>query len=199
MKFVLASNNAKKLKELRAIMSELGYEVLSQSEAGLNLEVEETGVTFAENALLKARGAVKALDMPAVADDSGLDVQILFGAPGVYSARYGGEGLSDSDRIQFLLKNMENAENRKAKFVSCIACLFPNGDVILAKGECHGEILREPRGNGGFGYDPVFYLPELGKTMAELTPEEKNEISHRGMALRNFKLKLENYLNEGNK
>ena len=199
MKFVLASNNQKKLKEMREILSALGYEVLSQQEAGLSLEVEETGVTFAENAMLKANAAAKALGMPAIADDSGLEVEALFGAPGVYSARYGGEGLTDADRVQLLLKNMKQMEHRKAKFVSSIACIFPNGDILLSKGECYGEILREPRGEGGFGYDPVFYMPECGMTMAELSPEEKNRVSHRGIALRAFKQKLENYLNEGNK
>ena len=199
MKFVLASNNQKKLKEMRAILSELGYEVLSQSEAGLHFEVEETGVTFAENAMLKANAAVKALGMPAIADDSGLEVEALFGAPGVYSARYGGEGLTDEDRLALLLKNMKQTEHRKAKFVSSIACIFPNGDIILSKGECYGEILREPKGEGGFGYDPVFYMPECGMTMAELSAEEKNKVSHRGIALRQFKTKLEKYVNEGNK
>lgn len=190
MRFVLASNNKKKLKELREILGAMGYEVLSQSEAGLNLEVEETGTTFAENAMLKASAACKALNMPAIADDSGLMVDALDGAPGVYSARYGGEGLDDVGRYELLLKNLENTEQRNAKFVSSIACVFPNGDVITAEGECHGEITREPIGDDGFGYDPIFYMAQFDKTMAQMTAEEKNAVSHRGKALEIFAQKL---------
>lgn len=190
MRFVLASNNARKLEELRQILSQMGHEVLSQREAGLNLTVEETGTTFEENARLKARGASDALGLPVIADDSGLMVDALDGAPGVYSARYGGEGLDDRGRNALLLKNMEGKENRSARFVCCICCRFPDGREITARGECPGQILEGPRGKDGFGYDPVFYMPEYGKTMAEMTPEEKNAVSHRGRALERLAAEL---------
>ncbi|MGE4353108.1 MAG: RdgB/HAM1 family non-canonical purine NTP pyrophosphatase [Oscillospiraceae bacterium] len=194
MKFILASNNKKKLHELREILADIGAEVLSQSEAGLNLEVEETGTTFEENAYLKAKGACDALNLPAIADDSGLCVDVLGGAPGVYSARYGGENCrSDDARYAYLLKNIGDAENRTARFVSCITCVFPNGDRITTRGECEGEILRAPRGEGGFGYDPVFLPLGSEKSMAELSAGEKNAISHRGRALQKFKVKLREY------
>lgn len=190
MRFVLASNNARKLEELRQILSQMGHEVLSQREAGLNLTVEETGTTFEENARLKARGASDALGLPVIADDSGLMVDALDGAPGVYSARYGGEGLDDRGRNALLLKNMEGKENRSARFVCCICCRFPDGREITARGECPGQILEGPRGKDGFGYDPVFYMPKYGKTMAEMTPEEKNAVSHRGRALERLAAEL---------
>lgn len=194
MRFILASNNSGKLKEMRALLAGVGAEVVSQSEAGLALEAEETGVTFEENALIKARAACEALGEAAIADDSGLVVDALGGAPGVYSARYGGEDCeSDADRVALLLRNLTGEERRTARFVSCIACVFPNGDLLTARGECEGEIGFEPQGTGGFGYDPVFVFPETGKTMAELMPEEKNAVSHRGAALRQFEQKLREY------
>ena len=199
MRFVLASNNRKKLAEMREILSGLGVEVISLAEAGITDAPEETGTTFAENAQIQADAACKATGMPCVADDSGLTVVALGGAPGVYSARYGGVGLTDKDRYILLLKNMENAEQRAAAFVSSIACRFPDGTLITAEGSCPGEILRAPAGNGGFGYDPVFYLPELGRSMAQLTAEEKNAISHRGRALRLFAEKLEEHMKSGGK
>ena len=136
----------------------------------------------------------EALGLPAVADDSGLQVEALGGAPGIYSARYAGENASDRDLYELLLKNMQGKENRKARFVSSIACVFPDGTRLAAEGYCEGEILTEPRGQGGFGYDPVFYVPQMGKTMAEMTGEEKNSVSHRGNALRLFKERLEEYI-----
>ena len=194
MRFILASNNKGKLREMKAILSEFGADVLSQSEAGLILEAEETGATFEENALIKARAACKALNEPAIADDSGLAVEALGGAPGVYSARYGGEACqNDTERVHLLLKNLESEENRNASFVSCIACVFPNGDVITARGECEGVIALAPRGERGFGYDPVFEIPAIGKTMAELSDVEKNAVSHRGRALKIFEMKLREY------
>lgn len=192
MRYILASNNKGKLKEMKAILANLGAEVVSQSEAGLLLEAEETGMTFEENALIKARAACEACSEPAIADDSGLAVEVLGGAPGVYSARYGG-CTTDEERVKLLLKNLDGEKNRKAKFVSCIACLFPNGDVITARGECEGAIALAPRGEGGFGYDPIFELPETGKTMAELSGDEKNAVSHRGKALKIFEMKLREY------
>ena len=132
--------------------------------------------------------------MPAIADDSGLCVDALGGAPGVYSARYGGPELDDAGRYRLLLENLRGQMTRTAKFVSVITCCFPNGDVICARGECPGTIAYAPQGEGGFGYDPVFFVPRLKKTFAQLSPEEKNAISHRGKALEQFKVKLEEYL-----
>ena len=193
---VLASKNPKKLVEMNAILSQLGVEVCSESEAGVDVEVEETGTTFEENSLLKARAVMVASGVPAIADDSGLCVDALNGAPGVYSARYGGEGLDDVGRYRLLLENMRGQMPRTAKFVSVITCCFPNGDVITARGECPGTIAFSPMGEGGFGYDPVFFLPSLKKTFAQLSPEEKNAISHRGKALEAFRVKLEDYLKQ---
>ncbi|MCI8912984.1 MAG: XTP/dITP diphosphatase [Lawsonibacter sp.] len=194
MKLVLASKNQKKLVEMNDILSHLGIEVCSEADAGVDVEVEETGSTFEENSLLKARAVMEASGLPAIADDSGLCVDCLSGAPGVYSARYGGEGLSDEDRYKILLENMRGQLTRTAKFVSVITCCFPNGDVLSARGECPGTIAYAPMGDGGFGYDPVFFVPELKKTFSQLAPEEKNAVSHRGKALESFKEKLEEYL-----
>ena len=195
MKAVLASNNKKKMVEMRAILGELGVEVLSQAEVGVSIEPEENGTTFEENSRIKAVAIMEATGLPAIADDSGLVVDALDGAPGVYSARYGGEGLDDTGRWQLLLKNMEGKENRACKFVSVICCAFPDGTQLMARGEVHGVVAQGPSGEGGFGYDPIFWLPEQGKSMAELSAEEKNKISHRGRALRVFKKELEKKLN----
>ena len=193
-KLVLASKNPKKLVEMNDILSHLGVEVCSEAEAGVDVEVEETGTTFEENSLLKARAVMEASGMPAIADDSGLCVDALGGAPGVYSARYGGPELDDAGRYRLLLENLRGQLDRRWKFVSCICCRFPNGDTVTARGECSGTIAYAPRGEGGFGYDPVFFLPGLKKTFAQLTTEEKNAVSHRGAALRAFREKLEVYL-----
>ena len=195
MKLVLASKNEKKLMEMNDILSRLGIEVCSEAEAGVDLEVEETGTTFEENSLLKAKAVMEASGLPAIADDSGLCVDCLNGAPGVYSARYGGEELSDEARYRMLLENMRGQMTRTAQFVSVITCCFPNGDVLSARGECPGTIAYAPMGEGGFGYDPVFFVPEMKKTFAQLSAEEKNAISHRGKALEAFQVKLEEYLN----
>ena len=191
MKVVLASHNKKKMVEMRAILSRMGVEVISQAEVGLDLEPEETGTTFEENARIKAKAVMEASGLPAIADDSGLMVDALGGEPGVYSARYGGEGLDDTGRWQLLLKNMAGQTNRACKFVSVICCAFPDGTELMARGECPGELAQGPSGDGGFGYDPIFYLPQLGKTMAQLTPEEKNQISHRAQALAGFQIEWE--------
>lgn len=196
MKLVLASKNAHKLVEMRDILSQLGVEVVLESEVGVDVDVEETGATFEENAFLKARAVMEASGLPAIADDSGLCVDALNGAPGVYSARYGGEGLDDTGRYRLLLENMRGQMPRTAKFVSVITCCFPNGDVLTARGECPGTIAFAPQGEGGFGYDPVFFVPPLKKTFAQLTAEEKNAISHRGKALEAFQVKLKEYLKQ---
>ena len=193
MKFVLASNNKGKLREMKAVLEQLGHEVVTQSEAGFSGEVEETGATFYENALLKARAVMEATGLPAIADDSGLMVEALGGRPGVHSKRFGGGGLDDAGRNALLLKTLENEEHRAAQFVSSIVCVFPNGDVVSSEGVCRGSILRAPRGSGGFGYDPVFLVDGTGESMAELTLEEKNAVSHRGNALRLFEKRLREY------
>ena len=194
MKFVLATNNPKKLTEMAAILGSLGVEVVSPKELGIHIEVEETGTTFAENAMLKAKAICEAAKLPAIADDSGLCVDALNGGPGVYSARYGGEGLDDVGRYRLLLNSMRGQTTRAAHFACAIACAFPNGDELTAEGKCQGTIAFAPMGEGGFGYDPVFFVPEKAKTFAQLTAEEKAEISHRGKALEIFASKLETYL-----
>ena len=187
MKVILASKNQHKLTELSAILSQLGFEIALESEYGRDIDVEETGTTFEENSFLKADAVMKASGLPVLADDSGLMVDALDGAPGVYSARYGHKA-SDKERTAYLLENMKDVpeERRGAKFVCVITCLFPDGRKIVARGECPGVIARAPHGENGFGYDPVFYLPELGMTYAELPSEQKNAISHRARALQDF-------------
>ena len=199
MKLVLASKNAHKLVEMKDILSQLGVEVVLESEAGVDVDVEETGATFEENAYLKAHAVMEASGLPAIADDSGLCVDALNGAPGVYSARYGGPGLDDAGRYQLLLENMRGQLDRRCKFVSAICCCFPNGDRVEARGECAGTLAYAPQGENGFGYDPVFFVPEKKKTFAQLTAEEKNAISHRGNALKLFQQKLADYLSSRNK
>ena len=194
MKMVLASKNAHKLVEMRDILSQLGVEVILESEAGVDVDVEETGTTFEENAFLKAHAVCEASGLPAIADDSGLCVDALNGAPGVYSARYGGPGLDDAGRYRLLLENMRGQLDRRCRFVSAICCCFPNGDRVEARGECAGTLAYAPKGADGFGYDPIFFVPGLKKTFAELSPAEKNAISHRGNALKKFQTELENYL-----
>lgn len=193
MKLVLASKNKKKLVEMNEILSHLGTEVCSEAEAGVDVEVEETGTTFEENSLLKARAVMEASGLPAIADDSGLCVDALNGAPGVYSARYGGLD-DDVARYRLLLENLRGAGTRAAHFHTSVVCCFPNGNVLEAEGDCHGTIAYAPQGENGFGYDPVFFVPELRKTFGQLTPEEKNAISHRGVALRAFGEKLKEYM-----
>lgn len=187
MKVILASKNPHKLTELSAILSQHGFEIALESEYGLDIDVDETGTTFEENSLLKAEAVMKASGLPVLADDSGLMVDALDGAPGVYSARYGHKS-SDGERTAFLLENMKDVPDgkRTAKFVCVITCLWPDGRKIVARGECPGVITREVHGKNGFGYDPVFYLPELGMTYAELPSEQKNAISHRARALQDF-------------
>ena len=194
MKYVLATHNPGKLKEMGAILARFGVEVVSPKDLGLTVDVEETGATFAENAMLKAKAICDAAGLPAIADDSGLCVDALNGGPGVYSARYGGEGLDDKGRYMLLLNSMRGQTTRAAHFACAIACAFPNGDTLTAEGRCDGTIAFAPMGEGGFGYDPVFFVPEKAKTFGQLTAEEKSAISHRGRALESFVGKLETYL-----
>ena len=193
MKYVLASHNRGKLKEMQEILGQLGVEVVLQSDLGLDLEPEENGTTFAENAAIKAKAVMEASGLPAIADDSGLCVDALNGAPGVWSARYGGLD-DDAARYRLLLNNLRGATNRAAHFHCAVVCCFPNGDVVTAQGDCPGTIAFVPMGEGGFGYDPVFFVPEKRKTFAQLSAEEKNTISHRGNALRAFAVELRNYM-----
>ena len=193
MKICAATGNAGKLRELRRILEAQGHEVVSQKELGITIEPEETGTTFAENALIKAETICKASGLPTIADDSGLCVDALGGAPGVYSARYGGLD-DDAARYRLLLQNLRGATDRSAYFHTAIVCAFPNGDMLTAEGDCHGAIAFAPMGDGGFGYDPVFLVPSLRRTFAQLTAEEKNAISHRGNALRKFAAELKEYL-----
>ena len=193
MKVVLASKNPHKLVEISKITQQFDIELVLQSELGVDIDVEETGTTFEENSLLKAKAVMEATGLPALADDSGIAVDALNGEPGVYSARYGfDDSLDDWGRLELLLKNTEHVPDgqRQAKFVAVITMVTPDGQVIQARGEIHGELTREPRGENGFGYDPIFYYPPFGKTTAELSPEEKNGVSHRGNALRVFYDKL---------
>lgn len=187
MRLVLASKNPHKLGEMQTILGELGLEVVLESDVGVDVEVEETGTTFEENALLKARAVMEASGMAAIADDSGLMVDALDGAPGVYSARYGGLD-SDRARTELLLHNLRDVpqQQRTARFVSAIACALPDGRVVTARGTCEGSILFETRGENGFGYDPVFYVPQLGMTFAQADGDAKNAVSHRGNALKAF-------------
>ena len=187
MKLVLASKNQHKLVEMQTILGQLGLEAVLESDVGVDVDVEETGVTFMENAILKAKAVMEASGMAAIADDSGLMVDALNGEPGVYSARYGNKN-SDAERTAYLLENMKDVpeEQRTARFVSAIACALPDGRMVTAEGVCEGTVLFATRGDNGFGYDPVFYVPQLGKTFAEADGPEKNAISHRGNALKEF-------------
>lgn len=198
MKVVLASKNPHKLVEIRQITDKFGFELVLQSELGVDIDVEETGTTFEENSFLKAEAVMKATGLAAIADDSGIAVDALNGEPGIYSARYGfDDTLDDRGRMMLLLKNTQQVPDgqRQAKFVCVITFITPDGDTIQARGEIHGELTREPKGTNGFGYDPIFYYPPLGMTTAELPSEIKNQVSHRGNALNLFyqKLKEANY------
>ena len=187
---IIASNNAHKIKEIKAILGNFFPRIVSMREAGLDIEIEETGSTFKENALIKARTVSEITGKPCLADDSGLSVDCLFGAPGVYSARFAGEGHNDEDNIRKLLKEMANADDRRAHFNTTICLYYPGGRYLIAEGKAYGRILTEKRGENGFGYDPVFFSDELNKTFAEAGEQEKNSVSHRAKAL----LNLENML-----
>ena len=190
---VLASNNAHKVEEIKSILDD--YKILTLKDIGYYEDIIEDGTTFEENALIKARTIAKYSGKVTIADDSGLSVALLDGRPGVYSARYSAEQ-TDEKNIEKVLEEL-NGEKSEAKFVSVIALVRPDGSEITFRGECHGEIIFEKRGNNGFGYDPIFYVPSLEKTFAELTPEQKNSISHRKESLEKFSkyLKEENYEN----
>lgn len=195
MDFLIATHNLKKRDELQRILSPLGIHVLTADEAGVDLtDVEETGTTFEENALLKARSGAKEGNMPCIADDSGLCVDALDGAPGVYSARYAGEHGNDAKNNEKLLEALSDVppEQRTAQFVSCVACVFPDGRELIVQGEVQGVIGYAPKGANGFGYDPLFYVGE--RSFAQFTAEEKDAVSHRGNALRKLAAELPKYL-----
>ena len=193
MKVVLASKNKHKLEEISKITEKFDMELVLQSELGVGIDVEENGTTFEENSLIKAKAVMEATGLPALADDSGIAVDALNGEPGIYSARYGfDDSLDDWGRLQLLLKNTEHVPDgqRQAQFVCVITMVTPEGKTIQARGEIHGELLRAPVGENGFGYDPIFYYPHMGKSTAEMTPEDKNQVSHRANALKVFYEKL---------
>lgn len=182
-KLLIASNNAGKVREMRELLSGHFDEILSMRDAGLELEVEEDGETFSANAEKKAREICEASGMAALADDSGLCVEVLGGAPGVYSARFSGVHGDDEANIRVLLEKMQGQENRRCKFVSAVVLRFPDGRQLEAEGEVRGILLDRKVGTNGFGYDPIFYSEELGKSFGEASAEEKNAISHRARAL----------------
>lgn len=190
MKIAIATNNRNKLKEIRAVLGGFFDEMLSLDDLGIDVEIEETGTTLTENALIKARTIRDMTGLASLADDSGLMCDALDGAPGVYSARYAGEEHDDAKNNALLLKNIAG-KDRTAHFCSVIALCLPDGREYTAEGRVDGVITEEARGNGGFGYDPLFFSPELGKTFAEASAEEKNSVSHRGRALRNMELVVE--------
>lgn len=185
-KIVAATTNAGKLVEMQSILKD--YNIISSAEAGFNEDVEETGTTFIENALLKARAVCEATGLPALADDSGLCVDALNGAPGIYSARYSGHGVVANREL--LLKNLHGEDNRKAHYTCALALVFPDGREYTAEGQTDGVITTEPQGQNGFAYDCIFYSDDLKKTFAVATSEEKNRVSHRGRALQNLLLTL---------
>jgi XTP/dITP diphosphohydrolase len=188
---LIATNNEGKVKELQDLLNDMGLELLTPAQINLELDVIEDGLTYAENATKKALAFANASGLISLADDSGLEVDALDGAPGLYSARYGssdGKKLSDKDRRVFLISNLQGKPRPwTARFHATIAIALPNGETHLAVGICEGEIIPEERGTGGFGYDPIFLLSDLGKTMAELSMEEKNRLSHRARAVSNAK------------
>ena len=193
MKVVLASKNKHKLEEISKITEKFDIELILQSECGVDVDVEENGTTFEENSLIKAKAVMEATGLPALADDSGIAVDALGGEPGIYSARYGfDESLDDWGRMMLLLKNTEHVPDgqRQAQFVCVITLVTPDGKVIQARGEVHGELTREPKGENGFGYDPIFFYPPAGCTTAQLPSEQKNAVSHRGNALKLFYEKM---------
>lgn len=197
MKIILASNNKNKIAELKQILSPLGYEIISQSEAGVNIEVEESGTTFEENSMIKAKAIYEISKIPVIADDSGLEVDYLGKAPGVYSHRYAGENATDKDRCKKILNELDGVsdEKRTARFVCVISYIDSNGNASVMRGECEGFIGKEMKGDNGFGYDPIFMIGD--RSFAEISSEEKNTISHRANALKKLteKLKGEKYDN----
>ena len=192
-KIIFATGNANKMTEIREVLADTDYEIMSMKEAGIDVEVEETGTTFEENALLKAEGIAKYCDAVVLADDSGLEIDYLNKEPGIYSARYLGHDTSYDYKNKVILEKLDGVpdEQRTARFVCAIAAVFPDGRKVVKTATIEGQIGKEITGKNGFGYDPIFYVPEYGCTTAELSPEQKNAISHRGKALRMMKKELD--------
>ncbi len=196
MKIIFATGNPGKMKEVRQILADLDAEILSMKEAGIDIPIEEDGLTFEENAVIKAKAIhACAPDAVVLADDSGLEVDYLDKQPGVYSSRYMGEDTPYEIKNAAIIRKLAGAQEseRTARFISAIAAVLPDGTVLTTQGVIEGVIAHEPAGEGGFGYDPIFYVPEFHATTAELTPEQKNAVSHRGKALRAMKSKLKRY------
>lgn len=191
-RIIFATGNAGKMKEIRAIMADLDVEIVSMKEAGVDVEIVENGSSFEENAVIKARTIMEHTGELVLADDSGLEIDYLNGEPGIYSARYMGEDTSYHIKNNNLISRLEGVEDEKrtARFVCAIAAAFPDGEILTVRDTVEGRIGYEEKGENGFGYDPIFYLPEYGKSSAQLSPEEKNRISHRGKALRKMKEEL---------
>lgn len=196
---IIATQNKGKAKDFEALFGPHGYEVLTLRDVAKDMDVEETGVTFEENAILKAEAVAEALQTTVIADDSGLEIDALNGEPGVYSARYAGEAKSDEANIEKVLTKLEGVpeEQRTARFRCVLAIASPNKETVTYSGACEGMILSERRGDHGFGYDPIFFVPNEGKAMAELLPEEKAAISHRGNALRELEKAMPEWLDNG--
>jgi XTP/dITP diphosphohydrolase len=199
IKLLLGTNNPGKIREIRSLLGGLEQEVLTPKELGLDLKVKETGNSYQENAIIKAQAFAKAAKLWCLADDSGLEVEVLDGAPGLYSSRYAGKpGATDADRRRALLQNLAGVPRPwKAAFRCTVALCSPDGRIFIKEGVCQGEIIPEERGAGGFGYDPIFQLAEADSTMAELSPEVKNELSHRGQAVRLIRPHLEELIRTG--
>ena len=197
-RLLLATNNRGKIAEFRQLLEGCGWQLVTPAELGLDLQVEETGQSYAENATIKAVEYARASGLAALADDSGLEVDALGGRPGVLSARYAGPDRTDRERVQALLQELEGVpdDERTARFRAVIAIAWPDGEVVLVEGTVEGRIGREPRGESGFGYDPIFLLPQRGVTVAQFTPDEKHAVSHRGEAARKAREVLERRLRE---
>ena len=195
-KIILASNNKGKIAEVKEILKDMNVEVISMKEAGLDVDIEENGSTFEENALIKAEAIMKMTGEITIADDSGLEVDYLNKEPGIYSARYMGHDTSYDIKNNAIIQRLEGVKgtDRSARFVCAMAVVFPDGKIIIARGTMEGLIADKPMGENGFGYDPIMYLPEYQKTSAQLSSEEKNKISHRGKALEKLKTQLQEYL-----
>lgn len=200
-RIIFATGNEGKMREVRLILADLGMEIISMKEAGASCEIEETGSSFAENAEIKAKAVWKQTGHIVLADDSGLVVDYLGGEPGIYSARYMGEDTSYEIKNQAIIDRVAEAkeEERTARFVSAIAAVLPDGTILHTEGTVEGKIAHQPAGTEGFGYDPIFYLPEYGMTSAQIPIEKKNEISHRGKALEAMKQKLKGLYREENR
>ncbi|MBQ5346732.1 MAG: RdgB/HAM1 family non-canonical purine NTP pyrophosphatase [Ruminococcus sp.] len=199
MKFIIATNNAQKLKELERILSPLGINAVSPKQEGISLDdVDENGATFKENSYIKAKAACEKTGLPAIADDSGICVDALDGAPGIFSARFAGDEATDEDKNNLILEKLKSVpeEKRGAHYTCAVTCVFPSGDEIQVEGYCYGKIAYEPDGDGGFGYDPIFLYN--GVSFGQVSAEEKDKVSHRGNALRMFKAELLRYLEENN-